>query len=248
MSCCNEKIKDSDLIDLSFVTDSCRFNDLTRNTLDVLNVSVANSACCSLERFVVRFEELSNDRVMFTYEDTEKGTVDFVEAVKAIPEQSVESLFKQLTEVNALIRAKLLKAQLEICTDHLIQADRVTRLVEHSEGYRIVRLKPTLGTELDLKFETIKHDLDPSYMSENDFQLQVISRLPTGPLSTLMGVIRTLGFNAVGVEVFGSRNRSLKIHFVKAINDHALLQLTVTVVNRSDQNLINTFKDYTVSC
>lgn len=248
MSCCNEKIKDSDLIDLSFITDSCQFNDLTRNTLDVLNVDVSSSACCSLERFVVRFEELSNDRVMFTYEDTEKGTVDFVETVKVNPEQSVESLFKQLTDVNALIRAKVLKAQLEICTDHLAPLDHTTRLMEHSEGYIIVRLKPTLGTELDLKFETVKYDLEPSYMTGDDFDLQVMSRIPAGPLSTLMGTIRLLGFNAVGVEAFGSRNRSLKVHFAKTINEHVLLQLTVTVVNRSDQNLINTFKDYTVSC
>lgn len=244
MSCCNEKIKDSDLIDLSFVEDPCTFNDVIRNFLDVQDVQADASVCCDLKRFIVRFEELSDDRVLYTFEDTEKRTVDFVVSRKINSEQSAEDLFKQLTAINSIVRSERIQTEIKrVCIGDGLNEYRYT---ENVSGYRLIQKNNPLSLLASLSFNTVEKENHPDIPETVVYRyLETRDGLILKPIVT---VLLAMEFKAVKVETFGHLDKTTKFTFIKKIDEHVDLQLDFTHVSSFDREHIDVLNEYKVIC
>lgn len=238
MSCCNMRLKTSDLIDLNDIQDFCKFNEQTETFLNLNNKDNGFVDCCNPNKYIIRYELLNDLKVILTFEDTETGNVHFIETELANEDESIEVLFKRLIQVNEIIQDERLDVnfrtlKLALGEDYpspvRLQDSNMSRVIYTTKEQHV-----TLFT-FNYKVESVdEQDLQSLSKIEYNNFIKEIGKVET--LNILRTLTKDLRFAPYEMYFEGTTDKSFTIRMFKNLNDNFRLLLDIHYVNSSDVN------------
>lgn len=249
MSCCNSKVKVSDLIDLSFIDDFCKFNEQTKKFVELNRKSSDLVDCCNSDRYVVRFERLKNLKVMLTFEDTETGNVDFIETELVNESESIETLFKRLVRVNEITHDESLDLAFRNFKVGLVQTPEVPiRLQESKLAKVIYRSSIRHSTVAAIKFTVDLDTEDLPVLSRREYNRFIRTLDVPRFLPILTILTRDLNFIPYALVHKGINGQSFTISYVYHMEDDTRLLADVEYVHPEDSDWGVKLSENLLSC
>lgn len=245
MSCCNSKVKVSDLVDLSFIDDFCDFNEQTKEFLELAKKNSCEVSCCNKDKYVIRFQKLNDLKVLFTFEDKESGTVDFIDATLINNSDSVESLFKRLVQVNQIKQDSTLAMNL---IGYLLSKPNNIKLDKNNKGFNIVEISDYPKVILGLEFETITKESADPILSKVEYRSFTNDLTDLGLQGIFNVLNKELKFMPTKIEKFGTNDESFNVTMTVNLDELTNLNLKVFYLNQIDKDLSEHLDLFTKEC
>lgn len=249
MSCCNEKLKDSDLVDISHIDDLCMFNsnvnaflDLTRNKGNIID-------CCKTSRFLIRYEEMPNNKFLLTFEDSVLKFVDFIELEKHDKDETIDSSFKRLIRVIDIKEDSRIQEQLgRVVADLTWATSSKLRFRKKVNGSSIFELKDGIHLVMDLTYKDQPLREDVTYIT-NIERVTFLSSINSLPMVNLFNMLQNrLGFKIENIEKYGTNEESFNVSMHMPLNEFSELNLMFNFVSEIDRALSAKVPQVEIAC